>query len=217
MVIYKPKLHYEGPDYFTYLIHDGQNVQFHSGGFSSKPKAESVNEVTIHVRNCRVFESGVLKQKAAAASAAGDGGLASAPLQSKHPLCPCAASEESVIGNMTECLTGFYDICASESSRYHFLNLCLVCEAGFIYPSNSPEAPFSEACVTEVIRSVGFITQRGFCSGKPAMECSTELLSVGGREAVNYLTLKPYTLHGSYTQLGNGYGGYGWYDSAIYN
>jgi hypothetical protein len=189
-------MQYEGPDYFTYSIFDGQNVQVHSGGSDhSKAGVSSINEVAIHVRNCRSSQR------------------FSSDYQ-LHPLCPCASTENNVVGNMAECSIGYHQICSNNSSRLHFLNLCLVCEIGM---SSSAETPFSSSCISELVRAVGFVTQRHFCTLTPPADCSAELITVKGRESTNYLSLRPYTLHGSYTELGNGIGGYGWYDSAILN
>lgn len=209
LVAYKPALKYEGPDFFTYRIYDGQNIQEHSGSRPGTLLASgvSVNEVTLHVRSCRLYESA--KSNYESELAAADDPVAFQK-QFVHPLCSCASTEEDIIGNKTECLSGYEQICTSNTTRYHFLNLCVVCG------SISSPVSFSEACVLEVIRAVSFVTQRGFCDATPPVDCSSELVSDPGREAVNYLSLRPYTLHGSYTQLGNGMGGYGWYDSALY-
>ena len=201
IVLYQPRMEYEGPDYFTYSIFDGQNIQVHSGGpDSSKSGVASDNEVTIHVRNCRLSQRFSSNQML-------------------HPLCPCASTENNVIGNMADCSFGYRQICANNSSRSHFLNLCLVCEAGMnsLSVMQGSESSFTSACISEIVRAVGFVTQRHFCTLSPPTDCSAELITVKGRESVNYLSLKPYTLHGSYTELGNGIGGYGWYDSAILN
>ena len=209
LVAYKPSLNYEGPDFFTYRIYDGQNIQEHAGSRSGALVATgvSVNEVTLHVRSCRLYESA--KSNYLRELAASDDPV-TFQKQIVHPLCPCASTENDIIGNETDCLSGYEQICASNTSRYHFLNLCVVCN-NVLNP-----ASFSEECVLEIIRAVSFVTQRGFCDAIPPVDCSSELVSVPGREAVNYLSLRPYTLHGSYTQLGNGMGGYGWYDSAFY-
>ena len=205
---YKPNLRYEGPDFFTYRIYDGQNVQQHSGshlGVTHRTNI-SINEVTLHVRNCRKFESELSRYHSNLATAENRDIFIK---NITHPLCPCASTEFDIIGNITECVSGYEQICGSKSSRYHFLNLCSVCE-------NSFNTIFSESCTLEIIRAVGFVTQRGFCDASPPMDCSSELVSLPGRESVNYLSMRPYTLHGSYTELGNGLGGYGWYDSALY-
>ena len=50
VVTYQPLQGYLGPDYFTYIIYDGLNVQSHAGQDNS---IVSQNEISIHVRNCR--------------------------------------------------------------------------------------------------------------------------------------------------------------------
>lgn len=209
LVAYKPKLRYEGPDYFTYRIFDGQNIQEHTGVRSEALLSSriSINEVTLHVRNCRLYAGS--KERHERQMVAVEDATAFKK-RIIHPLCPCRSTEYDIIGNVTSCITGYDAVCSSNYSRYHFLNLCLVC-GGY-----SDRRKFSEACILEIIRAVSFVTQRGFCDTKPPMDCSSELISLPGREAVNYLSLRPYTLHGSYTQLGNGIGGYGWYESAYY-
>jgi hypothetical protein len=209
MVAYKPKLRYEGPDFFTYRIYDGQNVQEHSGGRPGALLAGgvSLNEVTLHVRSCRLFESATAKYESQLAAAADP---AAFQKELNHPLCPCASTDNDIIGNLTECYAGYEKVCSNSATRHHFLNLCVICD-------QSPDSSvFSEKCTLEVIRAVSFVSQRGFCDAAPPMDCSSELVSLPGREAVNYLSLRPYSLHGAYTQLGSGYGGYGWYDSALY-
>lgn len=203
LVAYKPFFRYEGPDFFTYKIYDGQNIQLHSG---AGQKSVSINEVTVHVRSCRLFEAARAKYESAL-TAASDEALFKRLMN--HPLCPCAPSEHDIVGNVSLCMLGYESVCSNTSSRYYFLNLCVVCE-------NATFGSFSEACTLEILRAVSFVTQRGFCDAIPPMDCSSELVSVSGLEAVNYLSIRPYSLHGSYTQLGNGMGGYGWYDSALY-
>jgi hypothetical protein len=49
------------------------------------------------------------------------------------------------------------------------------------------------------------------------MDCSTETITAKGREATNYLSIKPPLLYGAFTRLKNGFGGYGWYNTALLN
>lgn len=54
VVVYTPNLRYRGPDYFTYTIHDGLGIQNHIGESS---QSVTLNEVTMHVRNCRKYDT----------------------------------------------------------------------------------------------------------------------------------------------------------------
>merc|ERR1711939_1256646 len=53
IVIYRPLTGHLGPDYFTYKIYDGLNVQEHQG----LDKITRISEVSVHVRNCRKYKA----------------------------------------------------------------------------------------------------------------------------------------------------------------
>lgn len=49
------------------------------------------------------------------------------------------------------------------------------------------------------------------------MDCSTESVTEPGREATNYLSLKPPILYGGFERLKNSFGAYGWYHTPLLN
>ena len=142
VVTYKPFSGYLGPDYFTYKIHDGVNVQSHSSG----KQANSVrNEVTIHVRNCSRF--------------IGDTAY-NTETRATNSLCACAQTELTSVNNRFDCDAARTAICAiSESSnnntdgtRQRFLAMCQACEDTLGYDDDE--------CVAETIRAVSLVTVR---------------------------------------------------------
>merc|ERR1712146_16174 len=100
------------------------------------------------------------------------------------------------IQNMTACDISRAAICELDSSRQDFLNLCLTCnDLGFQ----------SGECQAETLRAVGMLTELGFCSSDPVMDCSGETFTRPGREAVNYMSMKTYPAFGSFTPLGKSF------------
>jgi hypothetical protein len=190
VVIYTPNLRYRGPDYFTYIIHDGLSIQNHIG-----ENGNSVlrNEVTMHVRNCRTYDT---KQQFNRTNGV-------------HPLCTCGQTEVALVNNVTYCNSIRTKICADAFSNEAFYNMCQAC-----FGKNSALGLISSECIAQTIRSVSLLSSRGLCSTKPIVDCSTETVTAPGLEATNYLSLKPYTSDGSMSLLGNSFGGYGWYQSS---
>jgi hypothetical protein len=136
VVAYVPNPRFRGPDFFTYKVYAGLGVQSHIG-----PGREltTVNEVTMHVRYCRKFQSQVQKGYAAVI----------------HPLCSCASSESGIINNITACDIQRKSICAVEGSRDDFLNMCHSCK-------NLGSLSFE--CQAETVRAVALLTERGTLS-----------------------------------------------------
>jgi len=212
VVVYKPYTDYLGPDYFTYIIYDGINVQTHTSTYGD---TGSVNEVTIHVRNCRRFQAQ----------------LRSGNESELHPICICAQTETSLINDTALCDAARIFICNSvstvttSSTNYtdsgietstasaafyddadKFLSMCLTC----FDPARGLR---SGDCQTQTIRAVSLMTSRGLCSSEPTMDCSGETITTPGREKVNYLSLRPPTLFGAFSRLKNSFGAYGWYST----
>ena len=187
-IAYQPNPTYLGPDFFTYIIHDGLNVQQHT-----TPTGQgSSNEVTLNVRNCRQFQRNI--QVGAK--------------QAIHPVCSCAATEAAVISNFTACNSARVSTCQSSTSakgsRHDFLNMCFACEV---------RGPTSGECQAETIRALALLMERGMCTTRPPMDCSDESFTKQGTELTNYLSLKPNFAYGSFTNLGKAFGAYGWYNS----
>jgi hypothetical protein len=190
VVIYRPFKGYKGPDFFSYQVQDGLSLQSHvvEGG-----REGVLNEVTMHVRNCRVFKRQM------------DKGVQPA----LHPLCACNQTETAIIDAPGGSCAPIRDVtCADVRTRYTFLNMCQAC-AG--------RGAGSIDCTAETIRAVMMVNQRGFCSRKPAMDCSQEIMTSPGREASNYLSLDAYFPPSSFTGLGHGIGGLNFYESAPLN
>jgi hypothetical protein len=211
VVVYRPKEGYLGPDYFTYVVHDGQNKQVHeyAGGVQ-----DSRNEVTVHVRKCRPFQNRILRGVNATVSA-------SFEADGTHMLCQCAQTETSPINNRTLCDAARTTVCAglanggdAVASREHFLALCLTC-------TDPRRGLLSPECQTQTIRAVSLLTSRGLCvptsskSAAPFMDCSTETVTEPGREATNYLSVRPPMLAGSFQKLKDSFGAYGWYHTPV--
>ena len=133
MVAYRPNPRYRGPDFFTYVIHDGLNLQSHVG-FNGKPS--TLNEITTHVRYCRLFKKKLHLQET----------------QPKHALCDCSPSPAEMIDNAAVCDSRVSSICSQPESRSDFLNLCLTCkEIGLR----------SGDCRAEIVRAVFMLSERG--------------------------------------------------------
>ena len=204
LVMYQPRIGFLGPDAFSYVVYDGLNVQTHAVGGSINPIG-SKNEVGIHVRYCRAY---------AAALSRGT----SLPLEI-HPLCACAQSQRLVVGgvNSTACMAGRMDLCSDPSTRGQFINVCLACSSvltnsssavGFAKPVESAE------CAVQTMRAVGFVTSRGLCSSKPAMDCVADISTSEGPDAEGYTSIGPAGGGDYFSPLGDSLGGQGWYRSA---
>jgi hypothetical protein len=210
VVVYKPRQGYLGPDYFTYIVHDGQNVQTHEVQGSAQG---SQNEVTVHVRKCRPYTDKIKRGLDAKVSPsfAADG---------SHLLCQCAQTEISQINNRTICDAARVMVCSSSAnndtvnSRDHFKAMCLTC-------TDPRRGLLSGECQTQTIRAVSLLTSRGLCratkgpTATPFMDCSAETATEPGREATNYLSSKPPLLTGSFQKLMNSFGAYGWYHTPL--
>jgi len=212
VVVYHPKEGYLGPDYFTYIVYDGLGVQVHEYAGGS---VDSRNEVTVHVRRCRPFQSAIQRAMNASIST-------SFKEDGEHVLCDCAQTETSLINNQTICDAARVAVCSSATAgvsgafvdavagREHFLAMCSTC-------FDPQQGLRSGQCQTQTIRAVSLLTSRGLCrastgeAAEPVMDCSTETVTEPGREATNYLSLKPPMLYGSFERLKNSFGAYGWY------
>jgi hypothetical protein len=188
VVIYVPKLNYLGPDYFTYLIKDGSNLQLHT---IENNAIGSENQVTIHVRNCRRVKAALYRQE----------------YKLTQPICVCKSSETALIADERNCHIAIQSICNQETSRSQFLSLCLACTL------NLPQDLQSQECLDQTIRAVSFMYSLSLCTKEPTVDCSSERITLPGHESVNYLSLAPPMLEDSFTALGNGIGGIGWYKS----
>lgn len=190
MVVYRPNFGYLGPDFFTFKVMNGLALQSHisAGGVQG-----SENEVTMHVRNCRRFRSQL------------DFGTT----PTKHPLCACNQTETAIIdaSGTPACNPVRETLCSNQSSETHytFLNMCLACEG---------DRANSYTCMAETIRAVMLVVDRGFCSGRPTMDCSQEILTQPGREAVNALSIDAYFPPAGFTRTGKSIGGFSFYNSA---
>jgi hypothetical protein len=191
VVVYRPFKNYLGPDYFTFHIFDGLALQNHvvEGGLQG-----ALNEVTMHVRQCRMFQRALDKGTVV-------------PL---HPLCACNQTESAMIDVSAggTCQPIIDSMCSDNRTRYTFLNMCQACDG---------RRSGTMDCIAETIRAVMLVTQRGFCSGKPAMDCSQETLTLPGREANNFLSLDAYFPPSSFTRSGTSIGGFDFYNSAPLN
>eukprot|EP01035_Chromulina_nebulosa_P016942 gene16942-22434_t len=191
VVYYKPFDSYLGPDYFTYQIYDGVTLQTHDGlAIDSSNGIVITNEVTVHTRYCRIFGYKLANN------------ITNTPL----PLCICAQNESSVLGYSSQCDSVRNEICSNTTTRSQYLSMCQACEISLV----------STECIQQTIRSVSFLTTIGECSTYPIMDCSSESVTLSGKDATNYLTISPPTKYGSFTVLGNSFGGYGWFDSSPY-
>lgn len=227
ILIYRPNTDYLGYDYFTYTIFDGLSLQSHqyAGGVQS-----SINEVLLHTRRCRPFQSKSQSSITATQSL-------SFTTDGRHVLCNCAQTETSLVGNTTLCDQARIAVCNHVNTsdpvqgRNQFLALCLTCF--------DPRRGLRSAdCQTQTIRAVSLLTSRNLCvsssssssssgsssstmgssrSSEVVMDCSAETYTERGREGTNYLTLRPPVLVGSFERLKNCFGAYGWYHTPQLN
>jgi hypothetical protein len=187
VVFYVPRLHYLGPDYFTYRIFDGPVVQ---------PTGKVLaNEVTIHVRYCRDADSS----------------SRSVP----HPLCSCHSDQEYAISDYSSCQEKVLALCSDPLTANIFTNLCQSCEnemialvnatgtttvtsASFtstlLYSPLLPISPISSSCISQIIRAVSYVTESRLCDSEPVHQCRDEVNTNPGRESFNYLSLETKTL-----------------------
>jgi hypothetical protein len=196
VVVYVPDEGYLGPDFFTYAVRQGSNLQQH---VSRDGSLGSVNEVTMHVRRCRRYQQE----------------LYSRFNSTTHPLCVCAFNSSATITTIAGCTGAVVSVCAAGNSyREAFANMCEACQLHSTATALNASAIISGECSVEIYRAVWFATDRGLCSSAPRMDCSTETYTDQGSDARNYLSLKQPLLHGSISALGNSFGGYGWFDSS---
>jgi len=212
ILIYRPNKDYLGYDYLTYKIYDGLSLQSHqyTGGVHS-----SINEVLLHTRQCRPFQSKSQNTLISTQSSSftNDG---------RHVLCGCAQTETSLIGNATLCDQARAAVCnhmnASDPviGRDQFLALCLTC-------FDIRRGLRSTDCQTQTIRAVSLLTSRNLCvpsigsTAEIMIDCSAETYTERGRESTYYLTLRPPVLVGSFERLKNCFGAYGWYHTPQLN
>jgi hypothetical protein len=197
VVTYKPFNGYLGPDFFTYKIHDGVNVQSHSSG---KQANSERNEVTIHVRNCSRF--------------IGDTEY-NTDTRITNSLCTCAQTELTSVNDRSSCDTARTAICAisdannnnTDGTRQRFIAMCQACEDTLGYDDDN--------CVAETIRAVSLVTVRGLCDADTAaMDCTSETVTKNGIDRWQYLTLKPPSTDNAFSNLGQNLGGAGYYRSS---
>ena len=212
VVSYVPNLGYRGPDFFTYKIYDGLNVQSRLDEHSTE--IENENEVTLHVRNCRPVD---YKNEFNISS-------------SVHPLCVCAESESFFIGDERECNAARQNICGLKfttsfstssilsGSEEQFYNMCVACPSVFTSINLGGKVPLlngvDSECISQIMRAVSMLKTAGLCTYAPHMDCTAESVTLQGREKVNYLSLKYPPGSGSFSELGNSFGGVGWFGSA---
>lgn len=190
MVRYVPRAGYLGPDYFTYMIYDGLNSQYHLMPQDKLGQASGVDsQVTIHVRNCRLVARNLLFNIPSTI----------------HPVCSCAQTEKGMVNRTSTCTSAIHSQCADTSvTRKDLLTMCLACANGLQ----------TGECVAQTIRAVSFLTSLGLCSTAPHADCTTEHITDDNNELFSYISLSPPLTDGTFTALGNGFGGKGWYDSA---
>ena len=197
IVVYQPRQNYLGPDFFTYVVYDGLQIQTHVDNAIQG----TTNEVEVNVRFCRQ--------------------VASASRSTILPLCACEQSEQAIVSNKIACLTARYDLCSSSTMKTSFQNMCMTCAyLDTLVPNKTSNSTWNQVhisgdCQSEIVRGVGFLVSRGMCSLNSTVDCSSETLTKDGTERVNFLTLRPYISPGSFTSLGNSYGGYGFFNSPV--
>ena len=181
-------------DFFSYIIYDGLDLQSHIG---VKRHIVTMNDVTVHVRNCRHFANRLFYGE----------------VRTVHPLCVCAQTETALVANPTACTTARLNTCSlrsNDTSRSVFLYMCLSCEE---------DGYSSGDCIAETTRAVSMLVQRGMCSTFPAMDCLSESITLPGREAVNYLTIalpQNAISEETFSPLTNAIGAFGRYDWLVY-
>jgi len=219
VVIYRPYEGFLGPDYFKYSVYDGINKQMHKsfGGSTT-----STNEVNIHVRKCRKFIADFSNLHVK--------GVSPTKVWSTtvHPLCTCSSTESLMVGNVTQCNAARSNICnilpsnknalaanAVTGTRDRFRSMCLACTSliGGTFVTKFTHAE----CVAQTMRAISQLTVRGMCSTEPSMDCTTEVITKGGPDRWEYLSLMPPTSDEEFSTLGNSIGNQGSYRSAPLN
>lgn len=234
---YHPDESFLGPDFFTYSIYDGVAKQSHIKAGPARPLTYSdgyvrsdENEVTVHTRICGKYAR-QLEQ------------YSQGMVRSKHAMCSCAATESATIGTLAACAAAIETVCDEEDGsglkqNFRFLcdaceyigdesdsslntNVCLANKTGSISNGIS-SAGFvldisNRKCLGQINRAVSFLTTRGLCSAKPVMDCSNEIITMTGRNAVNYLSLRAPVGDLSMSVTGDSIGGYGWFDTSALN
>jgi hypothetical protein len=161
-LFYIPNTDYRGPDFFTYKIFEGPKIQ--------KSSATTDNEVTVHVRKCRDNQ-------------------AVRVAEGVHTLCSCSASEDYVVGDWTTCHASIQTICAADSIYFDsFFNLCLQCDDITANDIRGVHA----GCRSEIIRTVSYLVASRRCDTEPYYSCGDEIVTGGGKESFNYLSLSKY-------------------------
>ena len=178
VVIYKPNSRYLGPDGFTYKVYDGVNEQVH---IIKNGVLGYLNEVTVHVRTCRMYEYKVSNNIAT----------------TLEPICDCEQSEYSIFKDEQKCNVARIDICQDASKYNHYYAMCVACNYGYD----------TSECIGQTTRALGLMTSKGLCSTLPRTDCSDETVTVPGRDRINYMSLKaPMSTYHSFTTLGNSFG-----------
>ena len=72
-------------------------------------------------------------------------------------------------------------------------------------------------CIAQTMRAVAQLTARGMCSTNPSMDCTTEVITKGGPDRWEYLSLMPPISDEEFSTLGNSIGNQGSYRSAPLN
>ncbi len=209
VVIYTPFKGYLGPDVFTYKIHDGLRLQAHISALNGTQGED--NEVTLHVRQCRRFQSQLRYATASDTDIPASFFLQdSSDALATHALCACAASERGMLGdNVTACTTARTSLCNNSETRQRLLFMCLPC-------FDPLRGLLSGDCKAQTIRAVSLVTTRGLCDSQPPMDCSNEIITSPGLEKVSYLSLKPPLLYGAMSRSKNGFGGHGWFNTPLF-
>jgi hypothetical protein len=190
-LIFTPSINYLGPDHFTYRILEGVKPQEH---LSEQKRLTSTSEVTIHVRNCRAYAAQI----------------ANNVTRKPHPLCQCDSSEAAILSTAAACYSAVGHVCSS-NQRTAFPSLCLVCI------DQQSAGLQSKRCYVQINRAMSFLVSRGLCSREPIMDCSSELMTIDGKDSVNYLSLSPPLIDDAFTATGTSIGGYGWFESGTLN
>lgn len=165
LLYYTPNYQYLGTDFFTYKILHGLMNQ-------NEVNEKGDSEVTIHVRNCRDNQKDRI---------------------SAHSLCVCVPSEQTVISNWSSCSANVYQICTNSSeSKSHFVNLCETCSNNYLEANNVTFNEVSFNCLTEISRSVSYLTSNRQCDIEPLYACKDELVTKTGKEQFSHLSLKSY-------------------------
>ena len=207
VVAYVPNLRYEGPDFFTYEMYDGLNVQTHI----TQNGQGTENQVEMHVRDCRPVDYNDQFNISSVV----------------HPLCTCDSTDTSLIGNMVQCATARANVCGNSTSQgsssviagnVHFYTMCEACSTVVTGTGTGtgtdPLGSLRGECLWQIMRAVSMLKTVGLCSSKPYYDCTAESITVPGLDKVNYLSLKSTPAAGAFSELGNSFGGVGWFGSA---